>query len=683
MSRRPLAGALIFAIAALVATIPSVVVAQPVGPSLFRDAPTQPQTMAAPRAGGLVRRSRTALAALDVLQAALTRSQQSGSSVLTLNLFDDLALPAVFERSETDAFGHQSWQGRIVGDAVSAVTLTFKGDVLSGHVQTRTALYRLSTFNGATVIEELDPGRFGTELPPLSPPGGDAVPLAAASGASAQLAAGEIVDIYVYYTAAARVARGGQAQIEALIATGIADSNAAYAASGMQATLRLVGASELANYVENATDMGADLTNFANSTTVRNTRDAFNADLMHLVVGAPAGGACGIAYIGPSAGAAFGVSAEDCFAQYTFTHEIGHNFGNNHAAEDGGPGWKPYALGYKNCPAGFRTIQAYPCVTGGSGTRIRQNANPNVLYNGLPTGTAIEFDALAQSEAFPLVQGWRAGALPTLPSAPLNLQATVAGNQLTVAWAAPSTGTPIASYTLQAGSGPGLANIFNGALGALTAISAVVPNGTYYLRVLAQNAAGFGPPTTDVVAVVGPPPPGAPTNVVANVTGSLLAVNWSAPASGGSVSNYILQAGSVPGAADIFNGALGLATSIAANVPPATYYLRVLAQGPGGTSPPSSDVVATVTCPIPAAPILSGSKTGNVITLTWTAPAGATSYVLRAGNGPGLSNLFNASIGNTNALAAPVPNGVYFVRVSATSACGASVASNEITISIP
>ncbi len=290
---------------------------------------------------------------------------------------------------------------------------------------------------------------------------------------------------------------------------------------------------------------------------------------------------------------------------------------------------------------------------------------------------------MAHSQAFPIVRTHRSGAA-AVPSAPQNLQANVAGNQLTLTWAAPASGTPIASYTLQAGTGPGLSNLYSGALGPLTSVSGQVPNGTYYLRVVAQNSAGFGPPTTDVVAVVGPVAPGAPTNLSANVAGSLLSLSWQPPSSGGSVSTYVLQAGSGPGLANLFNGALGAITSIAAYVPPGGYYLRVLAQGPGGASPPSNEVVTSVACPIPSAPVLSGSKAGTVINLSWTSGgSAATGYTLRAGTGTGASNLFNGAVGAVNALSGPVPNGAYFIRVSVMSACGESAPSNEISITIP
>jgi hypothetical protein len=652
---------------------------------LFTDPPGDAPALGAATRDGLTRRSRAVVASLPLLQAA-TAAGQAGDpgALLTLNLFDDVSLPATFERFETDAFGHQTWVGRVVGDRTSTVTLTWKGDVLSGGVQTGDELYRLSTRAGVTIVDQIDPGGFRVELPPLAAPEDAGV---RATDEPGRIAAGEIVDIFVYYTAAARAARGGQAQIEALVAQGIADSNTTYTRSGVQAMLRLVGTGELAGFVENATDMQADLIAFRNSAAAQNTRDVFNADVMHLVLGGQSN-ACGVAYLGPSVNAAYGVTSHDCFFQYSFTHEVGHNFGNNHAPEDGinSNPFRPYSYGYKNCTAvpRFRTVMAYACASGGSGSRILNLSNPNVANNGLPTGTSTQNNALSQAEAFSIVQQHRTGTTPSVPSVPLNLQATVAGNQLTVSWAAPSMGAPISTYLLGAGSGPGLTNVFSGAVGSITVISAVVPNGTYYLRVAAQNVAGVGPATADVVATVGPVAPGAPRNLNAVVAGSLVTVSWLPPDTGGAVVTYVVQAGSGSGLADIFNGALGPVTTISANAAAGTYYLRVLAQGPGGMSPPSTEVVASVACPIPAAPVLSGSKTGNIINLSWTTPGdGVAGYTLRAGTAAGLSDLFIGGVGLTNALSAPVPNGVYFIRVSASSACGESAASNEVTITIP
>ena len=127
-------------------------------------------------------------------------------------------------------------------------------------------------------------------------------------------------------------------------------------------------------------------------------RNAVGADLVKLVVGNTAGGACGVAWLltslSPSydfAPNAFSVTAYPCISpNYTFGHELGHNMGSNHAPEDGATvSLYPYSFGYKHPANVFRTVMAYNCP--GSGCpRVLYFSNPSVSYSGLPTGTAAQ-----------------------------------------------------------------------------------------------------------------------------------------------------------------------------------------------------------------------------------------------------------------------------------------------------
>jgi hypothetical protein len=60
-----------------------------------------------------------------------------------------------------------------------------------------------------------------------------------------------------------------------------------------------------------------------------------------------------------------------------------------------------------------------------------------------------------------------------------------------------------------------------------------------------------------------------------------------------------------------------------------------------------------------------------------------TGYTVVAGSAAGTSNVFNGSVGLTNTVSASVASGPYFIRVLANSACGASVASNEVLVTVP
>ena len=90
----------------------------------------------------------------------------------------------------------------------------------------------------------------------------------------------------------------------------------------------------------------------------------------------------------------------------------------------------------------------------------------------------------------------------------------------------------------------------------------------------------------------------------------------------------------------------------------------------------------------PAAPAgLAYTKSGDMITGAWTAPAGAdapTTYVVEAGSRPGLNDQGTYVVPATQtSFGRPTPVGNYFVRVYARNACGTSPASNEVTFSIP
>jgi hypothetical protein len=238
-----------------------------------------------------------------LLAAALAAgSAGDRTPAFTVNLFADVAFSVEYERFERDAFGHQSWVGRIIGDPLSTVTLTWKGDVLSGGVQVRDALYRVRSAEGRTVIEQLDPGSFGEERPPLIPRPARLRPRSPASRRDWPRARS-----WTWPSS-------GQPAIEALIAQGISESNAAYARSNIQATMRLVGMGELAGFVESATDMSDDLRAFTSHAAVAAARNSVQADLMHLVVANTTGNACGIGWLGPRADFAHGVSARQCFA---------------------------------------------------------------------------------------------------------------------------------------------------------------------------------------------------------------------------------------------------------------------------------------------------------------------------------------------------------------------------------
>jgi len=215
-------------------------------------------------------------------------------------------------------------------------------------------------------------------------------------GASGACDSGVRADVLVLYTDAAISQAGGETPLVDWINWAVADSNAIYASSGIDLSLRLAGTGHAAGYLEDAASMANDLYALRDPVDGKldqalPLRDATRADFVTLVR-ADGGGACGIAWLlgtDPNDESyAYSVTALGCFTNRTFTHELGHNMGCCHAPGDGGGcttgGVFPYSVGNRFTGAGgsqFRTVMAYA-----PGTRIPRFSSPTVLYDGVPTG---------------------------------------------------------------------------------------------------------------------------------------------------------------------------------------------------------------------------------------------------------------------------------------------------------
>ncbi len=80
---------------------------------------------------------------------------------------------------------------------------------------------------------------------------------------------------------------------------------------------------------------------------------------------------------------------------------------------------------------------------------------------------------------------------------------------------------------------------------------------------------------------------------------------------------------------------------------------------------------------------MTGQVSGGLASVSFNASAGATSYIVQAGSQQGLSDLFNANIGNTTAASAPVPAGFRaFVRIIAVNACGNSAPTADFVLGL-
>lgn len=193
---------------------------------------------------------------------------------------------------------------------------------------------------------------------------------------------------------------------------------------------------------------------------------------------------------------------------------------------------------------------------------------------------------------------WATAGPSSPPSAPTNLTFTVIGTTVTLNWNAPTSGGLPTFYVLEAGSSPASSNVITyDTGGAATSLSAPnVGQGTCYVRVRAGNGVGVSGPSNEVVVSIGGPGPcttrpSAPTSLTASVGGFAVMLTWSAAAG---ATAYVLEAGSSPGSSNIFAWEIGASTSLTANAPSGTYYVRVKATNPCGTSGPSNEVILAV-----------------------------------------------------------------------------------------
>ncbi len=274
-----------------------------------------------------------------------------------------------------------------------------------------------------------------------------------------------------------------------------------------------------------------------------------------------------------------------------------------------------------------------------------------------------------------------------LPAPPTGLAMTANGLSVDVSWLR-SAGAM--SYRLEAGSAPGLANLFNGDVGDVDRLQALVPPGSYFVRVRAVNLNGTSGPSAEANLTVSggascATPPPAPTGYSAQTGGLLAALSWSvSPGATG----YFLEAGSAPGLANLLAAGVGNVTTFAATAPAGTYYTRLRALNACGASGPSVEVPITLGCS-PGAVVPSGlnvAQSAAAVLFSWLPPLGAVSYRMQVGTAPGATNVADVNVGGGTALAvslAGVPPGVYYVRVSAVSACGVGAPSNEVAVSVP
>lgn len=260
--------------------------------------------------------------------------------------------------------------------------------------------------------------------------------------------------------------------------------------------------------------------------------------------------------------------------------------------------WQPPLIGPR--PDGY-VVEA-GTAPGRSDLGIFAAPAPPLVATGVPPGTyqlrVRAGNAAGTGVASPSVTVTvGAGTCTAAPAAPGMPEVTVTGSTVDVSWQ-PGPGIVATRFVLEAGTAFGRADIGAFATASLTRFTVSgVPAGAYFVRVIGENGCGRGTPSADAVVRVGGvmEPPATPLLLSATSSGGVVRITWLPSAAGGAATGHVLEAGSGPALFDLAALTLGAETTVTATgVPPGTYYLRLRAVNPGGTSAPTGDITLVV-----------------------------------------------------------------------------------------
>ncbi|MFF9838871.1 zinc-dependent metalloprotease family protein [Streptomyces sp. NPDC013740] len=364
-----------------------------------------------------------------VLPAALAPicSNAYGQEV-TFPLFDDVTVQAV-ETKRSTVGSLLVWHGTVAGTADQDVVLTLEGgcdrkpgnEILSAQFLLGGDLYAVEPLSeGRVQVTQTTPLTDEDEpvapTPPATRPvtGGRAAPDTALAGAvlssdEAQRAAAackggqgySLVDVLVGYTPGARTEAGGDAQIRAAAARGIALANEAFAESGVKTRVRLVGTAltSVPAAQDGVTDSLLDAvarTDDGVADNIPQLREQYGADLVSVIAAGRTAGGLGYTPADPGPSTApwgYSVVGQKAVARFSMGHEIGHNLSADHDRVTQPVQHENGATGYFPPGGDWSSVMAYESscrkATKGGCTRINRFSNPGQTYRGEPLGVPI------------------------------------------------------------------------------------------------------------------------------------------------------------------------------------------------------------------------------------------------------------------------------------------------------
>ena len=326
------------------------------------------------------------------------------------------------------------------------------------------------------------------------------------------------IDLMIVYTPQARVWMEGQSSVAVVIAEALNRSQLAIDNSDVQVELRLVhthqtefdesGLTGREIYTELISPPG--MPGQGQLDEVHILRNEYGVDLVALFAHiSDVGGLAGLLN-DPKGNSriAFSVNrVQQMATSYTLVHELGHNMGNHHsrnqsqetAPESGGV--FEYSTGWRwsgQSGGEYVSVMTYPQ----GGTRVAHFSNPDITYQGVPTGSysgqyAPADNARSMNEIRHFISAYREPVVdpPGPPDHPELLapadESQVPPEMFTLAWRPQDDAT---SYRVQLSADPNFQElIVNDHLADTVhrAIPALETQSRYYWRVRAKNRKGY------------------------------------------------------------------------------------------------------------------------------------------------------------------------------------------------
>ena len=312
----------------------------------------------------------------------------------------------VFERADRDL----TWIGRL-SDSEDQIMLTAREGWISGLIYYGDSVYELRPdADHGHVLLKLDQSQFPPcaggvepsqdfrrpETRPQSRGESDRLPRPSSFFSGFDETSRDtpvVIDVLVVYSAAARQNLGGTAQIQAHAQAAVDNGNLSFLNSQVEVVWNVVHMEEIP-FTESGS-CAERLNQLRTSAQANALRDEFEADMVGMLL-ADAGGACGCGYVmrnnslGPGfAPWAFQVTQNSCaVGNLTYAHEHGHNMGMEHDPVWGAPPSQasyPWSFGHF-LSGSFRTVMSYANECVGGCPRQAHFSNPDVNFQGSPTG---------------------------------------------------------------------------------------------------------------------------------------------------------------------------------------------------------------------------------------------------------------------------------------------------------